>query len=314
MNGARFSIGEALAAGLRLPIRHPLAVLVWALVLLAFGVVSGAIILPMLSGLSFPNSGSSAEIEAFVASMAPFQAAANLLNLVQLLLTLVIWTAAMRATLRIGRPDKWFFMRIGMDELRVGVMMAVVLVGLYILSFIVALFCLAIGAVLYAVGEMAMVIGVFIMVLVVMIGLLALWSRVGLLAPASMVLGEFAFVEGWRMGRGQTRRLMALNLSIWLIYILVYAVVGSIVAGILFGGFLASGAVWPGNPETIGDVLKVVKPMIGWIALAFVPLTLFGGWSVAFAAGALASAARQLADGAPVAAPIDEVGDQDASR
>ena len=43
MNGARFSIGQALAAGLRLPVRHPLAVLVWALALMTIAAASAAI-------------------------------------------------------------------------------------------------------------------------------------------------------------------------------------------------------------------------------------------------------------------------------
>lgn len=301
MTGARFSIGQALTAGLRLPVRHPLAVLVWGGLLMGFTAATYALMWPMFAAFPLtPGSDPQAFESQMAASIGPLSGVINLMSLVQIALSLVIWTAAMRATLKIGRPDKWFFMRVGMDELRVAVMMVAIIVGLYILIFIVALLGVAVGAVLYAMGEMALVIGVFAMVLIGLVGLLAIWSRVCLLAPASVVLGEFAFVEAWRMGRGQTLKLMALNLAVWLIYMLVYAVVGGVVAAILIGGFFASGAAWPGEPQTVGDILAVVEPMMGWIILAFVPLTLFAGWAIAFTAGALTSAARQLADGAPV--------------
>lgn len=315
MTGARFSIGQALTAGLWLPVRHPLAVLVWGGLLMAFTAATYALMWPMFGAFPLtPGSDPQAFESQMAASIGPLSGVINLVGLLQMALSLIIWTAAIRATLRIGRPDKWFFMRVGMDELRVAAMMVAIFVGLYILIFIVALLGVAVGAVLYAVGEMALVIGVFAMVLIGLIGLLAIWSRVCLLAPASVVLGEFAFVEAWRMGRGQTLKLMALNLAVWLIYMLVYAVVGGIVAAILIGGFFASGAAWPDEPQTIGDVLEIVKPMTGWVVLAFLPLTLFAGWAIAFTAGALTSAARQLADGAPVPAATGELGDGAASR
>lgn len=315
MTGARFSIGQALTAGLRLPVRHPLAVLVWAGLLMGFTAATYALMWPMFAAFPLTPGSDPQGFESKMAeSIGPLSGVINLMSLVQIALSLVIWTAAIRATLRIGRPDRWFFMRVGMDELRVAVMMVALFVGLYILIFIVAVLGVAVGAVLYAVGEMALVIGVFVMVLIGLVGLLAIWSRVCLLAPASVVLGEFAFVEAWRMGRGQTLKLMALNLAVWLIYMLVYVVVGGIVAAILIGGFFASGAAWPGEPQTVGDIQAVVEPMMGWIALAFVPLTLFAGWAIAFTAGALTSAARQLADGAPVAAATGDLGDEGASR
>ncbi len=316
MTGARFSIGQALTAGLRLPVRHPLAALVWGGLIMAFTAVTYALMWPMFEAFPLtPGSDPQAFESRMAASIGPLSGVFNLLSLVQIGLSLVIWTAAMRATLRIGRPDKWFFMRVGMDELRVAVMMVALFVGLYILIFVVALLGVAVGAVLYAVSEIALVIGVFAMVLIGLIGLLAIWSRVCLLAPASVVLGEFAFVEAWRMGRGQTLKLMALNLAVWVIYMLVYVVVGGIVAAILIGGFFASGGAWPDEPQTVGDLLAVVQPMMGWIVLAFVPLTLFAGWAISFTAGALTSATRQLADGAPVVGVASDARDgADASR
>lgn len=312
MTGSRFSIGQALAAGFRLPVKHPLAVLVWSVLPMLLSAAILALMWPMFQAFPLvPGSDPQAFEAQVAASVGPLSSVANLLSLVQMALGLVIWTAAIRATLRIGRPDKWFFMRVGMDELRVVVMMVAIFIGLYILFFIVMLLGVGIGAALYAIGPAAMVIGVFVMVVVGLIGFLAIWSRVCLLAPASVVLGEFAFVEAWRMGKGQTLRLMALNLAVWVIYMLVYAVVGAIVAAILIGGFFASGAVWPGEPKTLGEVLALARPMAGWIALAFVPLTLFGGWAISFTAGALTSAARQLADGAPVAPAVPQTGNAD---
>ena len=318
MTGARFSIGQALTAGLRLSVRHPLAVLVWGGVMMLFSLLAAAVVIPIILSMfaAMPLDSYDAEAsEALMQSSLSFQLAINGLNLVQLVLSLVVWTAAMRATLRIGRPDKWFFMRLGMDELRVAVVMLAIFLGLYIGVLIIVLIGFAFGFALHAAGEFAVVIGVFVLVLAVLIGLLAIWSRLSLMPPASIITGQFAFVEGWRMGRGQTLRLMALNLAIWLVFMAVYVLVGIIVAAILIGGFFASGAVWPEDPQTPAEVLAALKPMIGWAVLAFVPLTLFAGWAISFTAGALTSAARQLADGAlPPVAPTEARDGADASR
>lgn len=299
VKGASFSIGQALASGLRLPVRHPWAVTLWGLLLTLAGLLGTLLLLPMLSGIALPEMADERSLEAFGSSLIMVQAASNGLSLVNAGLSLLVWAAAMRATLRIGRSDRWAFLRIGMDELRVAVVMVAIMIGLYIALLVLIALGAALGFALHDLGLTAVLFGLAVYGLVVIILLVLAWSRLSLLAPLCVVLGTFAFVEGWQLGRGQTLRLAGLNLLVWLICLLALVLVGLLVGAILVGGFFASGVRWPMDPRTPGDIFAAFAPMSGWIGLSLLPLAAYTGWSIAFVAGALTSAARQLADGPP---------------
>ncbi|KAK0349915.1 hypothetical protein LTR94_031144, partial [Friedmanniomyces endolithicus] len=116
-----FSIGEALAAPVRVIRRHPLAVFVWGLTMVVFSLALSAMILGLLIDLPLEDAESAQAPAEIVARMAALQGLSMLANVGQLVLGVVLWAATMRATLRIGRPERYFFMRLGMDELRIGV-------------------------------------------------------------------------------------------------------------------------------------------------------------------------------------------------
>lgn len=299
VTGGSFSIRQALASGLRLPFRRPRMVLLWGVLLNLLNLVALLLMLPLLSGLSIPETFDEQTADSFQSSLIRIQLLANSVNLMGAAVGLLVWVAAMRATLSMGRSDRWAFLRIGMDELRVAVVMVAIMMGFYCALFVMALIGIALGFAIHGLGQTALIAGLAAFSLVLMVLFLLVWSRLCILAPLSVIEGIFAFVEGWHLGRGQTWRLAVLNLLVWLIHGLVFLLVGLVVAALLVGGFFASGVSWPSNPLVFGDIIAAFRPMSGWMVLSLLPLVLFTGWSIAFVAGALTSAARQLADGPP---------------
>lgn len=301
---ADFSMGDALGAGFRLFRRQPAAVLGWGALHCLLAVGAWFVMIPMLRNLSLTSTGAASELEDLQAMMG-FQAAISGLNLAQMVVSLLVWTAVMRATLKPGRTDPFLFLRVGMDELRVAVMAIALFVGLYAFLLLVVVVGLGLGFALHAIGTTAMVAGLCLYGAAALVVLLIGGSRACLLMPMTMITGRFAFEEGWRVGKGRTAKLVGLNLLLFLIYYLSSIVFAALVVAALVGVFFATGAVWPTDPETFDDVFRAVRPVAPWAALALIPAIPFTGWLIAFLGGAVTTAARQLADGALPSAERD---------
>lgn len=308
---ANFSLGEALGAGWRLFQRQPAAVLGWGALHMLLAVATWFVLIPMFQGMSLMALKSAEEFEEFQTMMG-FQAAIYGLNLAQMAISLLVWTAAMRAVLKPARSDAFLFLRLGMDELRIAVMAIALFAGMYAFMMLVAVVGVALGFALYAMGKVALVVGMILYGLLVLAVLLIAWSRLSLLMPATMITGRFAFEEGWRIGKGRTGKLILLNLLLLLIYYAASIVILGVIGAALVGVFFATGGVWPSDPQTVDDVFQALRPMAPWAAVVLVVLIPFSGWLIAFWAGALTTAARQLADGA---LPPESAGDAaEASR
>lgn len=242
-----FSITEAAAEPFRLVGRRPLATLVWGLVLMLPVVGTWALILPMFTELftSGVFQGAEPNPEMFEQSFGEsmqFQMWSNWLQLVQLLVVLLVTTAIIRAVFAGKRGDGAAFLRIGVDEFRVAVIGVAVFFGACILMILAIL--LAIGVV-FALSSLPTPwrwlshVGLGVTVFV---GLALLWGRLCLLAPASMHHKDFAFVEGWKMGKGQSWRLLGLMIVLILICLLmgvVFLVLAAVVIGAVSGGLAA---------------------------------------------------------------------------
>jgi hypothetical protein len=141
-----FSIGEALATPVRLIRRHPLAVFVWGFVSVAFSLIGLSLMFGVIGPMDFAEVAAETEPPAELMSrFVAVQGLSMLLNVGQLALSVVIWAAIMRATLRIGREDKTFFMRLGVDELRLAVVGLALFVGAYVAIIILERFAFVEG-------------------------------------------------------------------------------------------------------------------------------------------------------------------------
>ncbi len=306
---AGFSIGEALAAPFRLARRRPLSMLVWGLLMVAPALASGGLSLSLLGSLSFADldkADGGAAFETVVPQLMQFQALSGLLFLLQMLLMVMVTTAVIRAVLNMGRPERFFFLRLGMDELRVTVVLLALLIGLYVGLLILMALGVSAGFALWSIGEpgnvlAAVGIGV-VCVVVVWIAML----RVSLMAPASVLYRDFAFAQGWALARGQVLRLFGLALLMVLIGLATYLVV----AAIIVGGLIAAGLMqgWPdpamlardGQWFTRAPDWRLVAP---WALAATVPVSFLYGFWAALGTAPLASAAQQLAGGQSQASP-----------
>lgn len=301
-----FSFNDALSAPFVMLRRRPLYLFVWGLMMTALMAAMYALLIPIFSALPFDQAENTAVMDQYMLEMSRFSIAINGMNVLVYLAMLLIWTAAGRAALSPVRGDRFLFLRLGMDEVRVAVVIIAVFFGWYIAFLSLVLIGVGLALALRAVSEPASVIVVLVYGLAVFIASIWALVRLSLMAPASLILKRFAFVEGWRLAGGQVWKLIGLNLLVWVIYmvslILMYAVVG----GILVAGFLGQGLTWPSRVDAVADLGPVFGAMTGPLALTAIPLAFGFGWIMVLYATPNVIAARQLLDGVPAPAPIVE--------
>lgn len=294
-----FSIGEALAAPVRVIRRHPLAVFVWGLTMVVFSLALSAMILGLLIDLPLEDAESAQAPAEIVARMAALQGLSMLANVGQLVLGVVLWAATMRATLRIGRPERYFFMRLGMDELRIGVVGLALGLGAYAAVIVLVLLGVAIGAVAWQANEALAVVLGFVMVLGLIAAVIYAMARLSLIAPATLILERFAFVEGWTLARGRMGSLLGLLVCTWLIYMAIYFVI----AFLAILGFFASGVFAhmqaAGDALTFRDLMPSPGVVAGLVVLLLGPGAFLYGAVMTLLCAPFVSACRQLLDGSP---------------
>ncbi len=298
---ARFSIGTAIGEAFGLMRRRPLAVFVWGLLMVAPSVASMALILPMMGEMFTSIASDSANQEqlhnAMMGEMMQMQGVSSLLNLLQLLMMVIVYTAIMRAVVR-PRETSFFSLRLGMDELRVAVVGLAIMVGFYLLLLIVVLLGVGIGFAAWGLGEPFN----WLIIVALCIGLiLAIWlgaARVSLIAPASVLHKTFAFEEGWKLGRGQTGALFGMMLLLVLIVVVTEVIVFGIGAAVV--AITAGGMDWSQIHADIAD-----DPFAGlqalfvanwpWVTVGALILSAFYGFLITIGVAPFASACRQLA-------------------
>lgn len=295
-----FSFNDAVGAPFLLLRRRPLYLFVWGLMMMALVAAMYSLLIPLMASMVGSASGEEA-FDTYLMESIRLQAAINGMNIVMYLVMLLTWTAAARATLSPGRGDRFLFLRLGMDEVRVAVTVVAVFIGWYIALLVLILLGVGIGAALWS-SSQATAVGVLI-VYGLLVFALSIWGwlRVSLIAPASLILKRFAFAEGWALARGRMWKLLGLNLVVWLIYmvslILMYALAGAILVGSFFG----QGLQWPAQVESYADVQPLIQAMIVPALVTLIPFSIVFGWVMALYAAPGVVAARQLLDGVPTA-------------
>jgi len=305
---ARFSIGTAISEAFGLIRRRPLATFVWGLLMLAPSVGSLALILPILGGMITAIAVEGADPDqvqnAMMGDMMQMQGVSALLNLVQLVVTVIVYTAVMRAVVR-PRETSFFSLRLGMDELRVVVVGVALVVGFYLLVAILILLGVGIGFASWGLGEpynwliiVSLGIGLFV----------AIWlgaARVSLLAPASVLYRTFAFEEGWKLGRGRTGALFGMMLLIVLIMLVAQAMVVGIGSAVFMAA--AGGMEWSRiqaaiEENPIAALTALFNANWPWVTLAGLAVSVLYGVILTLSIAPFASACRQLsAEVAPAA-------------
>ncbi|WP_292037435.1 MULTISPECIES: hypothetical protein [unclassified Brevundimonas] len=294
-----FSIGEALASGFRLSKRRPLQVWTWGIVSVAPSLLMGALMLRLFGAIALTDMAGDEPSAEFVGQMIQFQALSGLANILQMLIWVVVTAAIFRTVLFPQRPAPFAGLRIGMDEVRIAVVGLALVVGFYAAAIVIALLAFAVGAGLWFVSEAA---AVAVGLAVALAAGLAVWGvilRACLIMPASVALGDFAFVQGWRLSKGQVLRLLGLSLAIVAVVLAIELALLAIVAVVLF---LAAGL----NVFSLAAMLEQGAPptvdwgvLIPWALAAFVPLSWLQGFLSTVMMAPYAEACRSLLAQAP---------------
>ncbi|GLK47614.1 hypothetical protein GCM10017620_05870 [Brevundimonas intermedia] len=298
-----FSIGEAMVTPSRVIRRHPLAVFAWGFVIMAFSL--GAVALMFGALADFPLADGAEPPPEMFGQLMAFQGVSMLLNFGQMFLAVVIWAATMRATLRIGQPDRFFFLRVGMDELRLAVVGLALFFGAYVAVIILVMLGFALGFTLWQINEPAAVIAGVVMSLALIVAVAVAMARLSLIAPATMMLKRFAFVEGWTLGKRRTLPLLGLLACTWLVYMALYFVAAFVIIVVLFASGVFAGFGQGAVPETFGDLFPTTGSVWAVVALLLILGSFVYGVVLTLLSAPFVSACRQLMDGAPSDAPQD---------
>lgn len=309
---ARFSIGTAIGEAFSLLGRRPLSVFVWGLLMVAPIVAGMGFMLPMMGELfaSIPTEAESTQAvhEAMMADMMQFQGVSALMQLGQLALMVVVYTAVMRAVVR-PKERSFFSLRVGMDELAVLVVGIAVCVGVYAVMIIMALLGAGIGFSVWGLGPPANGVIIAVMVIVFVLAILLALARVSLIAPASVLTRSFAFVEGWRLGHGRTGALFGMSLLIVLIVFAIELVLMVIGFGV-FAVFANVGMDWDIHSAAAmhENPFAAMEPFFRahwpWLVVGGGVMSAIYGMLVTLTVAPYASACRQLS---PQAAPPADV-------
>lgn len=299
-----FSFNDALSAPFVMLRRRPLYLFVWGLLMAAVTAGIYSLVLPLLSVIPFGETRDVAAMDQYMQQVSRFGAAINGMNLLMYLAMLVLWTAAGRSALSPVRGDRFLFLRLGMDEVRVAVVVVAVFFGWYIAVLILALIGVGLALALWS-GSEAAAVGV-VMTYGLIVFVASIWAlvRVSLIAPATLILKRFAFAEGWALARGQVWKLIGLNLVVWVIYMLCAILMYAVILGILAAGFFGQGLAWPADIRSMADLEPLLQPMTIPALVAILPFALGYGLVMALYAAPGVVAARQLLDGAPTREPI----------
>ena len=311
---ARFSIGTAFGDAFSLVGRRPLSVFVWGLLILLPTATTLLVMIPML-GEVIASTDTGAEPE--FSQMLQFQGISGLLNIVQLLIMAVVYTAVMRAIVR-PRETGFFSLRLGMDELRVAVVAVAVGIGVYLAMIVLLLLGAAIGYAVWQLDSPGNWMAIVALVLVLIVGIWLMMARISLIAPASVLYRDFAFVQGWRLGRGQTWPLFGMMVLLAVIILIVeMAVVLALLAAFGVGAAfinLENAEVWA-NPANWGDPIPWLMANWIWCAVGGVVVSFIYGMIMTLGIAPFASACRQLAESStppPAAEPVIEPVAEDA--
>jgi hypothetical protein len=294
-------VGDAAMAGPRVVMSHPVAVLVWGLMVMGFlvlallvfggGVVSAIITLAQSPG----GSPDPSVIFGLVGSVLGFY---FVLLIGMIIIGTTISAAAMRAVLEPGYGG-FAYLRFGRQELWMMLALfvqALVIAGVEIaVSIPVSILTLAAGAGMGHGGEVGAALAVRLVgQLLVYVAAIWVWLRLSMAAPMTFVEGRFRLFESWDMTKGHAGSIFLTFLIVGVVTFVLYVVFAAV-------GFAVGAATLTGGPLLANPKAFFSQPTSAWLIglgpLALVILvfgTVIMGFANTFNYAALARLYRQL--------------------
>lgn len=298
-----FDVMAALAEPFRQAGRRPLATIVWGLVGLLPSVAGLALLFHLFGSDMFiedPDFESAADMADFF----QFQTGSMLIQLLEWLASIVVIVAVTRATFAGRRKDGAFFMRVGADEFRVLIASLVIMVVAIIALIVLALLGVGAGALIWQLPALPRALGLLVLGLGAFLLILLASGRAYLILPACVWYHRLAFEEGWKLGRGQSWKLVGLLVLL----ILVTLAIGLLMMIAAFILLLIIGAIlggWdmPAMDDPEAWVMNMFEQPLVWGVAAtvlLIPLAWVQGFFQLLANAPFAHVVRELATVEPV--------------
>jgi hypothetical protein len=279
--------GTVIEGGFRLIRERPAAVAIWGLLYLVAMIAMSLTMRPIMEAQMMAIGNP----EAGLAGMGAVMGRMVLVQFAFLILFIVLMTASQRAVLRPAEQG-FFYLRLGMDELRMiglGLLVAIVsYVGLLLVILVGTIAAAAFGMALGTAAAAIVGILLFFALLGVFIWLQVRFSLIFALTVArrKIVIGE-----SWRLTRGHFWTLFGGYLAVFVIIVILAILAGLVTTGSYFYDIFANA----GNPEAVQQAMQAqIQRQFG----AIDAMMIFG-WLISAAVGAVTLA---LLGGAPAAA------------
>lgn len=303
---ADLDIGRAAFSGFRLISRHPAAVLAWGVfifivaILPVFGLFGslGSTVADLVAAEQAGREPSPDEVGRLVGVAYAFQ---PLLFVSGILVRVMITGAVFRAVIE-PTAKRWFFLRLGMAEVMLGLVVICLGILFMIAAAVWALLGVGFGFAAYqASPQAAWAVGaIFIITLIV--GLVWLALRLSLAPAMSFAEKNFRLFESWTMTRGQSLKLFLVAVLQMIIVMVLEAIVGLLAVGVLLA-VAGSGALEPTAIEAFFRQSPEVwmKALGPWLLVGGLVVAIAGAAGTAIITAPWADVYRQLAGESPAA-------------
>jgi hypothetical protein len=293
------SVRSIVGGGVRLVRTQPQTVSIWAALYLAAMTVGMVVMRPWTAAMLAFQQQASANAAAGIKTPPAFPAEwfglLFLCNLVFLVLLVIAFAAVVRA---IARPagDRFAYLRLGMDELRLIGLGIVLAVAAVVAETIAILALVLVGVVVGLVaGKAVAAIIVAVLVIALLFGAIYVEVRLSLAGALTVMRGRIVIRDAWRTTRGHFWTLF----GVFALLAVMFTVVTIIVIALTNPHLLAAYASF--NPQTMAAAgqEQIARQGAGLSAGMIVQLVISaitGALMGAVGCGAIATAALELSD------------------
>jgi len=281
------TVGSILSGTFRFIGNNVRAILVWSAILFVLSLVMMVMMRPLYEA-QIAMLGQAGAVPA-----RPPVGSFFLAMLVGLLVLVMLAAAAFRAVL-FPEQDRFAYLRLGMDELRLLGCVLILIIGFYLIMIVVGI---AVGMVLALAGA-AFGGGVVVMSLLIGFAMIALgaWltTRFALAGPLTILERKIVIGPAWRLSRGHFWHLLGAYVVVGLILFVIYAVVFLIRMGPAMTDMF--------HPTDQAAAMRVASAQIAAYTLSLknivitLVMSLVMGFGHALYAGGVAVATAQLVD------------------
>lgn len=286
-------IGRVIGGGFRLLRERPADVTIWGLLYMLAVIGMTFLMRPLMNSQMHAIGGDpQAALGNFGAIMGWF----FLFGLLFFVLYVILIAASQRAVLQPERRG-FFYLRLGMDELRLLALTAIFLIGFYIaLIVVMVVLSLLIGLLAAATGSFGLAAGLMMVEFLAMLGI-ALWfcTRFALAFPLTLLRQKIVIGEAWRISRGRFWPLFTAFLVVFLIMIGLFMILSVVTNGGYFAQLARSG----GDPAAVQraaqqQMAEQFGAINGMMVIRWILSGIIGGLTIAIWGGTVATAAREL--------------------